>query len=150
MALFKWAFPRYQRIRAVVKGNVMATAPIRFRAGATLKLVAAHTVRRIVPRGKRDSVTVKVHAPASINGAVHRGQQLGTIDVAENGHHVATVPLIAESTVAAATITQKTKSAATHPWIWGGIALLVLATLLLARRRAVSGRRRHRREASAA
>ena len=54
MALYRWAFPRFQRIRAVIEGRPMATAQIRYRAGAELKLVPARTVRRIVQRGHRD------------------------------------------------------------------------------------------------
>ena len=38
----------------------MATVPIRFRQGATLKLVAGRTVRRIVARGHRDEVKLAV------------------------------------------------------------------------------------------
>ena len=48
MALFNWAFPRFQRIRAVIEGREMATAQIRYRAGAELKLVPDRTIRRIV------------------------------------------------------------------------------------------------------
>ncbi len=51
MALFNWAFPRFQRIRPVIKGRALATAQIRYRAGAELELVASRTVRRIVLRG---------------------------------------------------------------------------------------------------
>src|SRR3954466_1444218 len=99
MALFRWAFPRYQRIRAVVKGHPMAAVPIRFRAGATLSLVAAHTVRRVVLRGQRSSVKVTVHAPQIVEGPIHRGQQLGRAEVTAHGRVVATVPLVAASSV---------------------------------------------------
>ena len=150
LALFRWAFPRYERIRAVVKGHVLATAQIRFRAGATLELVAARSVRRIVARGKRSSVTVAVHAPDVVDGPIHRGQQLGRAEISAGGRVVATVPLIAESSVAPAGITQKTKSAATRPWVLLGIPAALLATVLALRRRAISARRRLRREARAA
>jgi D-alanyl-D-alanine carboxypeptidase (penicillin-binding protein 5/6) len=150
MDLFRWAFPRYQRIRAVVKGHPMATAQIRFRAGATLTLVAAHTVRRVVLRGQRATVKVAVHAPETVEGPIHRGQRLGRAEVSVHGRVVATVPLLAATAVPAAGITQKTKSAATRPLVLIGIAAAVLATVLLLRRRAISARRRLRREARAA
>jgi D-alanyl-D-alanine carboxypeptidase (penicillin-binding protein 5/6) len=150
MALFRWAFPRYQRIRAVVKGHPLATAQIRFRAGATLKLLAAHTVRRVVVRGQRSSVTVAVHAPQTVEGPIHRGQRLGTAEVSANGRVVAKVSLLAASSVPAAGITQKTKTAATRPLVLVGITLALLGTVVLLRRRATSARRKVRREARAA
>jgi D-alanyl-D-alanine carboxypeptidase (penicillin-binding protein 5/6) len=150
MALFRWAFPRYQRIRAVMKGHPLATAQIRFRAGATLKLLAAHTVRRVVVRGQRSSVTVAVHAPQTVEGPIHRGQRLGTAEVSANGRVVAKVSLLAASSVPAAGITQKTKTAATRPLVLVGITLALLGTVVLLRRRATSARRKVRREARAA
>ena len=61
MNLLTWAFPRYQRVRAVIKGKPMAKAQIRYRAGAELQLVPSRTVRRIVQRGT--TYRVRHHAP---------------------------------------------------------------------------------------
>jgi serine-type D-Ala-D-Ala carboxypeptidase (penicillin-binding protein 5/6) len=142
MALFNWAIPHFQRIRAVIEGRPMATAQIKFRPAAELKLVPARTVRRIVARGHREAVKVTVHAPAIVEGPIRSGQQLGRVEVAQGGKVVATVPLIAEGSVPAAGIAQKTKSAASRPWIPIGVAIAALgATVLLARRRAQTGRR---------
>jgi D-alanyl-D-alanine carboxypeptidase (penicillin-binding protein 5/6) len=150
MNLFNWAFPRFQRIRAVVKDRPMAKAQIRYRAGAELQLVPARTVRRIVQRGHRDAVSTTVHAPEIVEGPIHRGQQLGRIEIKQGGEIVATVPLVAEGWVPAAGITQKTKSAAGRPWVLLLVAAAALgATVLLARRRSSTSRRRPR-EASAA
>jgi D-alanyl-D-alanine carboxypeptidase (penicillin-binding protein 5/6) len=149
MALFNWAMPRFQRIRAVVEGKPMATAQIKFRPAAQLKLVPARTVRRIVQRGHREAVKVSVHAPTTVEGPIHRGEQLGRVEVHQGGLLVATVPLIAEGSVPAAGIAQKTKSAASRPWFPIGVAIAALiATVLLVRRRAQTGRRG--RQASAA
>ena len=82
MALFNWAMPRFQRIRPVIEGRTMATAKIRFRPAAQLKLVPARTVRRIVPRGHRDAVTTTVHAPAVVEGMQRSLSQLLTDDLA--------------------------------------------------------------------
>jgi serine-type D-Ala-D-Ala carboxypeptidase (penicillin-binding protein 5/6) len=142
MALFSYAFPRFQRIRPVIEGKKMATAQIRYRAGAELTLVPARTVRRIVERGHRDAVSVAVFAPEIVEGPIHRGQQLGRVEVSQGGEVVSTVPLIAEGSVPAAGIAQKTKSAAGRPWVLlAGVAAAVLATVLLARRRARPRRR---------
>jgi D-alanyl-D-alanine carboxypeptidase (penicillin-binding protein 5/6) len=152
MALYRWTFPRFQRIRAVIEGRPMATAAIRFRNGAKLKLVADRTIRRIVLRGHRAAVKVDVQAPTVVEGPIRSGQRLGRVEVSQNGKVVATVPLIAQSAVPAAAIAEKTKAAAGSPWLFIGVALAVLlATVLLAaRRRAQLMRRRRLRQASAA
>jgi len=150
MALFRHAFPRFQRIRAVIKGRAMATAQIRYRPGAELKLYATRTVRRIVRRGHREAVSVAVHAPAVVEGPIRSGQRLGRVEVSQGGRIVATVPLVAKNAVPAATVAQRTKSAAATPWILAGVAIALLtATVLLARRRSQTSRRRPR-EARAA
>jgi D-alanyl-D-alanine carboxypeptidase (penicillin-binding protein 5/6) len=152
MALYKWAFPRFQRIRAVIAGRPMATAQIRYRAGAELKLVPDRTVRRIVLRGHRAAVKVDVEAPSVVEGPIHSGQRLGKVEVSQGGQVVATVPLIAQASVPAAKIAEKTKSAAGSPFLIIGVALaVVLATVLLAaRRRARITRRRRPSQTSAA
>jgi D-alanyl-D-alanine carboxypeptidase (penicillin-binding protein 5/6) len=142
MNLFTWAFPRFQRIRAVIKDRPVAKAQIRYRAGAELELVPSRTVRRIVQRGHRESVSTTVHAPEIVEGPIHRGQQLGRIEISQGGEVVATVPLIAKGSVPAADITQKTKAAAGRPWVLLLVAGAALgATVLFARRRSSSTRR---------
>ena len=146
--LLKWGFQRYQRIRPVIEGRKMATAQIRYRQGATLKLVPDRTIRRIVERGHRDEVKIAIHAPEVVEGPIRSGQRLGRVEVSQGGRQVATVALIAESAVPAAGITQRTKSWAGRPYVAVGIAALIIATVLLLRR-AQTGRR-PRREARAA
>ena len=152
IALYKSAFPRFQRIRAVIEDRPMATAQIRYRSGAELKLVPDRTIRRIVPRGRRQAVSLKVDAPSVVEGPIRRGQRLGKVEVRQGGKTVATVALIAQSAVPAAKIAQKTKTAAQSPWLIVGVAsALLLATVLLAvRRRARLTRRRRPRQTSAA
>jgi serine-type D-Ala-D-Ala carboxypeptidase (penicillin-binding protein 5/6) len=152
MAAYKWAFPRFQRIRAVIEGRPMATAKIRYRAGAELRLVPDRTIRRIVQRGHRDAVTLNVDAPSVVEGPIHSGQRLGRVDVRQGGKTVATVALIAQAAVPAANTAQRTKAAAGSPWLIIGVAIaVVVATVLLAaRRRARMSRRRRPRQTSAA
>ena len=152
IALYKWAFPRFQRIRPVIEGRPMATAQIRYRAGAELKLVPDRTIRRIVLRGHRAAVSIDVDAPKVVEGPIRSGQRLGKVNVSQNGRLVATVPLIAQAAVPAAAIAQKTKSVASSPLLIIGVALAVLlATVLLAvLRRARTTRRRRHRQTSAA
>ena len=58
--------------RAVRRGRVLATAPIRFRRGAELRLVAGRTVRRVVERGTRLRTRV-VSAPSEVRGPDPQG-----------------------------------------------------------------------------
>ena len=151
MALLNWALPKFQRIRAVVEGKVMAKVPIRDRQGATLSLAPDRTVRRIIERGKRDEVKLEVVAPDVVDGPIRSGQRLGRVEVRQDGRLVATVALVAKSAVAAPTPTEKAKSWAARPYVVGGIGLLLAATVLLVTRRARTSRRRpNRREAPGA
>jgi D-alanyl-D-alanine carboxypeptidase (penicillin-binding protein 5/6) len=150
MALYRWAFPRFERIRAVIENRPMASVPIRFRQGAKLKLKAARTVRRIVLRGHRAAVSVKVFAPADVAGPVRSGQRLGRAEVRQAGHLVATVPLIASAALPAADLTQRTKSWAGRPWVLVGGFAAIVGTLLVARRRRLQSARRPSGEARAA
>jgi D-alanyl-D-alanine carboxypeptidase (penicillin-binding protein 5/6) len=150
MALYAWAFDRFQRIRATVKGDAMASVPIRFRQGAELKLVAARTVRRIVPRGRREAVSVRVFAPDEVSGPIRSGKRLGRAEVRQGGRLVATVPLIAGAAVPSADIAQRTKSWAGRPWVLVGGLAAIVGTFLLARRRRLRSTPRPSREARAA
>jgi D-alanyl-D-alanine carboxypeptidase (penicillin-binding protein 5/6) len=150
MALYAWAFGRFQRIRATVKGDAMASVPIRFRQGAELKLVAARTVRRIVPRGRREAVSVRVFAPDEVSGPIRSGKRLGRAEVRQGGRLVATVPLIAGAAVPSADIAQRTKSWAGRPWVLVGGLAAIVGTFLLARRRRLRSTPRPSREARAA
>jgi D-alanyl-D-alanine carboxypeptidase (penicillin-binding protein 5/6) len=152
LALYKYAFPRFQRIRAVIEGRTMATANIRYRPGAKLKLVPDRTVRRIVQRGHRDAVTLEVDAPTLVEGPIRSGKRLGKVEVRQGGKTVATVALIAQAAVPAANTAQRTKAAAGSPWLVIGVAFAILAAtvLLTARRRMRTTRRRRPRQTSAA
>jgi serine-type D-Ala-D-Ala carboxypeptidase (penicillin-binding protein 5/6) len=151
MRLLAYAFKRFQRIRAVVRGREMTSVPIHDRAGARLELVAGRTVRRIVRRGHRRDVRLAVHAPDSVAGPIRRGQRLGTIEVRQGGRRVATVPLVAATHVSAADLAQHTKNLAAAPLVLIGVAIAAVAgTLLVARRRRLSSRRRPPREARTA
>ena len=115
LALYKWAFPRFTRVTPVVRGRRMATAQIRYRPGATLKLVAAKTVRRIVARADRKDVTVAVYAPEVVEGPIAAASGSAAPRCRQDGRVVATVPLVAAGAIPAAGITQRTKSCGVTP-----------------------------------
>jgi serine-type D-Ala-D-Ala carboxypeptidase (penicillin-binding protein 5/6) len=135
MNLFAYAFPHFRRVRAVVAGRVLASVPIRYRAGAELGLAPARTVRRIVVRGHRRAVSVSVHAPRRVQGPIRRGQRLGVVDVRQGGRLVARVPVVSVSGVPAADLAQRTKAAFRRPLVLLGVALAGFAAALLVGRR---------------
>src|SRR3954447_4062930 len=135
IALYDWAYKRFQRIRAVVKGRVLATVPIRDRAGAELPLRAGRTVRRIVLRGHRRDFKLATYVPDSVAGPIRPGQHLGRVEVRQAGRLVGTVPLVAANRVPAAGIAQKTKTWAARPLVLVLAGAAVFAVVLLARRR---------------
>jgi D-alanyl-D-alanine carboxypeptidase (penicillin-binding protein 5/6) len=148
MALLNWALPKFQRVRAVVEGKVLAKVPIRDRQGATLSLAPDRTVRRIIERGTRDEITTTVVAPDVVDGPIRSGQRLGKVEVRQDGTLVATVALVAKSAVPAPTPAEKAKAWAARPYVVVGLALLLVGTVLFVTRRARTSRRRpNRREA---
>jgi D-alanyl-D-alanine carboxypeptidase (penicillin-binding protein 5/6) len=152
-SLLKWGFKQFQRIRAVERGEALESVPIRFRAGAELDLVAARTVRRVVPRGGRGEVTRRiVDVPGEVEGPILRGQRLGTVEVHQGGRRVARVPLLAAASVPEAGLTQRTKSRFNSPLAVIALFAVLGGTVLGVRRlrRGLRPSRRGGEEARAA
>lgn len=152
-SLLKWGFKQFQRIRAVERGEALESVPIRFRAGAELDLVAARTVRRVVPRGGRGEVTRRiVDVPGEVEGPILRGQRLGTVEVHQGGRRVARVPLLAAAGVPEAGLTQRTKSRFNSPLAVIALFAVLGGTVLGVRRlrRGLRPSRRGGEEARAA
>jgi D-alanyl-D-alanine carboxypeptidase len=130
----------------------VARVPIKYRPGAGLALVAGRTVHTIVPRKRRDVITLRAtKVPTEVKGPIRRGQALGSVQVLRAGTRIASVPLVAAESVPAASLGQRTKAWFTRP-LAVVLAFAVLGgTVLLARRRRTSrSERRSRREATAA
>ena len=150
LALLRYGLSRYSRRLAVRRGTVLERAPIRYRRGAELDLVAARTVRRVVRRGQKPRVRV-VSAAREIEGPIRKGQRLGTAEVLVGRARVGTVALVAASAVPAATAVQRTKDVATRPLGFALAVVLIGASVsLLVRRRTLSNRRPRRSEVEAA
>jgi D-alanyl-D-alanine carboxypeptidase (penicillin-binding protein 5/6) len=150
LRLFAYAFRRFERVRAITRGQALASVAIRYRPGARLRLVAARTVRRIVPRGDRAAVAVRAVAPTEVRGPLRRGQPLGRAEVRQGGRLVATVPLLAVQAVPRADVVQRTKSWLAHPGVLLVMAAAVTGSVVLARRRRAGRPDRRQSEAPAA
>ena len=79
--LLAWAFTLYRRVRAVAPGEVLARAPIRYRRGAVLDLVAGDNARRFVVRRGQALRRCGLETPAEVEGPIRRGQALGKLKI---------------------------------------------------------------------
>jgi D-alanyl-D-alanine carboxypeptidase (penicillin-binding protein 5/6) len=143
LALLRYGFTLYQEVTAIRRGELQSeTIPIRWRRGAVLQVMAGRTVERVLRRNEGDPFTTRVISiPREVEGPIRRGQQLGIIEVRAHGKRVATVPLVAVSTVPKADFGQRTKAWFTHPGALALLAAVLAGSVLLARR----GRQIHRR-----
>jgi serine-type D-Ala-D-Ala carboxypeptidase (penicillin-binding protein 5/6) len=142
--LLAWAFNRYDRVRPVAPGEVLARAPIRYRRGAELDLIAGDSSRRFVVRTGERLRRCGLDAPAEVAGPIRRGQALGKVRICRGKKKIATLPLVASADVPAASTAVRTKDWFTRPLTLVLVVLLGLAgSVLLARaRRRGSNRRR--------
>jgi D-alanyl-D-alanine carboxypeptidase (penicillin-binding protein 5/6) len=126
LRLLEWGRRQFQRVTVLARDDELARVPIRYRRGADLALVAERGVRRVVPRGQRDSVTTRViGAPEDVAGPIVAGQRFGTVEIVQNGKVVQKVGLVAAATVPVADLEQKAKS-----WFTGPPAILLSFGLL--------------------
>jgi D-alanyl-D-alanine carboxypeptidase (penicillin-binding protein 5/6) len=136
--LLSFGISQFQRITAARPGtSVGVKVPIRYRRGAELELVVGpNGERTVVPRGRRNTVTIRpIRYPSRVQGPIPYGTRLGMAEVVQDGHRIATVPLIGNAEVPDAGLAQRTKSWFTKP-LGVVLAFAVLsATVLLARRR---------------
>jgi len=145
--LLAWASRLYQRVRAVGAGEVLARAPIRYRRGAELDLVAADSTLRFVVRRGQTLRHCGLKVPAEVTGPVRRGQKLGTLKVCRGERRIATLPVVAAADVPKAGAAVRTKDWFTRPLTLALVVLAGLAGSVLlarARRRGPNGRRRSR------
>jgi serine-type D-Ala-D-Ala carboxypeptidase (penicillin-binding protein 5/6) len=155
LALLRAGLRAFQDVTAVKKGahvKGIARVPIRYRPGAGLRIVAGKQVRTVVPRGRRDLVTiVPIKVPDQVAGPIHAGQRIGTAFVERGGRRIATLPLVAGESIPQAGFGQRTKAWFTRPPVVILVFAVLGGTVLLAqRRRTIRSRRGSRREATAA
>ena len=135
LTLLRYGFSRYKRLRAVVRGDVVARVPIKYRAGAELPLVASTTVHRTMREGERFSYREEV--PDSVDGPVSYGQRIGTLVILVRGKPVRRVPLQAALSVPAAGTARRAQDLVTGPWslvALGGVLVVLLGVGARARR----------------
>jgi serine-type D-Ala-D-Ala carboxypeptidase (penicillin-binding protein 5/6) len=133
LALLHWGASQYRRIHPVTMGTVVGSAEIQYRRGARVNLVTAGSVTRIV-RADAKIVMNDIGVPDNVTGPVARDQKLGYREVLADGKRIAAVPIVAESFVPAADLTQRTKDWFTRPFSLLLAVGVLGATVLIGRR----------------
>jgi D-alanyl-D-alanine carboxypeptidase (penicillin-binding protein 5/6) len=143
--LLAWSFNLYRRVRPIPAGTVLARAPIRYRRGAELDLIAGDSKRRFVVRKGEVLRRCGLQAPTEVTGPIRRGQALGKVRICRGGKKIATLPLVASADVPKAGAAVRTKDWFTRPLTLVLVVLLGLGGSVLltrARRRGLNNRRR--------
>jgi D-alanyl-D-alanine carboxypeptidase (penicillin-binding protein 5/6) len=144
LRLLNYGFTKYERVRAIVRGDVVAKVPIDHRAGAVLPLVASRTVHK-VKRPAQKFTYRQVGIPKSVEGPVHYGDRIGRVDVLLDGRRVSSVALTSGLEVGAASVGRRTQDFITTPWTLVVLgAMLVLAAAVASRRRPAPRQERSR------
>lgn len=137
LELLEYGFSQYRLRRPVRAGEDLANPEIRY-SGGRLPLRAARSVALGVRRGQR--VTVRVRAPATVEGPIRRGARLGRATVYVDGMRTGTVPLRAGRSIPAASAFDRARDVVESnlvPIATGLFVILMGAALLL--RRLTSG-----------
>ena len=133
LALLNYGFSLYKLKRAVVEGARLKSIPIEHRAGAELPVVADRTIRRVVRKGERFELDVRV--PEEVEGPIDFGEKIGVVEVRLRGEKVGTVPLTAALEVPAAGLGRRTQDFLMQPWMLVVLgAILVVASLVTRQR----------------
>ena len=77
LALLRYGLDSYDAATALPEGRVLGKVALRYRGGESVDVVAGATVRRVLRRGARTSVTV-IGLPTEVDGPLPRGTRLGT------------------------------------------------------------------------
>jgi D-alanyl-D-alanine carboxypeptidase (penicillin-binding protein 5/6) len=125
LALLGYGFDNFRIATPVRRGQVLARPTVRYRSGVHADVVAAATVRRVVPRGAR--LTVRTTVPSRLQGPLKRGAIVGRIVILDRGRTLARVPLVLRRALAA--VSPLTIAA---QYLLRPITLVILVALLLA------------------
>ena len=117
----------------------LATAKVRYRESDTVGLVPARAFSTVVRRGERRPQLV-VHAPKTLTGPLPAGRKVGYVGVVYRGRVIARVPLLTRAKVPEVGPIQRAVTFISRPGTLALALLLLLAGILLVRRRGRGGR----------
>jgi serine-type D-Ala-D-Ala carboxypeptidase (penicillin-binding protein 5/6) len=130
--LLEYGFSQYRKRVPIRASQALAKADIRY-TDDELALRPARTVAVGLRRDQR--LTVRVRAPAEVEGPIRRGARLGRGFVLVDGRRAAVVPLLAGSAVAEASTLDRVRSFVVDNALWLVLALFgILLAIALWRR----------------
>ncbi|WP_444452052.1 D-alanyl-D-alanine carboxypeptidase family protein [Rhodobacter capsulatus] len=100
-AVANWAFRQFVMKTVAPKGTRLAEAPVWLGSEATVGLVPATDVSMLIPAGAAEGVKAEAVFSGPITAPVKAGAELGRLEITVPGLGLRTVPLLAESDVAA-------------------------------------------------
>ena len=117
--LLDWGFGQYVQVAAAEQGHAYATAEVGY-GRKPLELVAARPLRPMVRVGR--PLVRRVVALDAVSLPVSRGQSLGQVRIYQDGHLLASVPLVAARSVGRPGLAGRVGWYATrtlhHMWGW--------------------------------
>jgi serine-type D-Ala-D-Ala carboxypeptidase (penicillin-binding protein 5/6) len=132
LGLLEYGFSKYRKRVPIHARQALAEPSIRY-SDDELPLRAARSVAVGVERGQR--LTIKVKAPAEVEGPIPRGARLGQAIVRLDGLRAAVVPLRAGSAVPKATVLDRLRSFVVDNALWIVLALSAILIAAVLRRR---------------
>jgi D-alanyl-D-alanine carboxypeptidase (penicillin-binding protein 5/6) len=136
VALLRHGLRRYRVFEALKTGQMLARATLEYRDGEHVGLIAARSSRRVTRRDERLTIRV-VGAPDQVDGPLPARSRVGTIEVRFRGRVVDRVPLVTQTEVAQATVTDRLRDLAgrsTTKLLLGALIGCSLLLVLLRRR----------------
>ena len=142
LALLRYGLASYDAVTPVPEGRVLGRVALRYRRGESVEVVAGGTVRRVLRKGVRTSVSV-VGLPGEVDGPLPRGSRLGTATVRAGSEVLGRVPVVTARPVAEASVATRLDDLVGRPETIVALVLLLACSLplLLLRRRVLRDRR---------
>jgi D-alanyl-D-alanine carboxypeptidase (penicillin-binding protein 5/6) len=142
LALLRYGLNSYDARTALPEGRILGRVALRYRGGEFVSVVGGDTVRRVLRRGTRTSVTV-VGLPKEVDGPLPRGSRLATAIVRADNKILARVPVVTARPVEEAGLGTRLDDLLGRTETIVALVLLLACSLplLLLRRRALQRRR---------
>ncbi|MEA2241498.1 MAG: hypothetical protein QOD24_1054 [Solirubrobacteraceae bacterium] len=142
LALLRYGLAGYDAVTPVPEGRVLGRVALRYRRGESVEVVAGDTVRRVLRKGVRTSVSV-VGLPGEVDGPLPRGSRLGTATVRAGSEVLGRVPVVTARPIAEASVATRLDDLVGRPETIIALVLLLACSLplLLLRRRVLRDRR---------
>jgi D-alanyl-D-alanine carboxypeptidase (penicillin-binding protein 5/6) len=142
LALLRYGLDGYDAVTALPQGRVLDRVALRYRRGESVEAVAGASVRHVLRKGVRTSVTV-VGLPSEVDGPLPRGSRLGTAIVHAGSDVLARVPVVTARPVSEASVGARLDDLLGRPSTIVALVLLLACSLplLLLRRRVLRDRR---------